>query len=114
MNEVHEADPGVPAEMGLERPHGAAAADRLVRTLFRLRGLRRAVPLKRFAIEILGLRFVECTHTYDGGRRGPHTPATCGRRDRGSETALSGGSRLITETRGANVDLLGTSTPSVR
>ena len=63
MNEVHEADPGVPAEMGLERPHGAAAADRLVRTLFRLRGLRRAVPLKRFAIEILGLRFVECTHT---------------------------------------------------
>jgi len=81
------------------------APDWLVRTLFRLGGLRGAdLPLERFAIEELGLELVERTPTTAVAR-----PCRL-RRQRvaiafEAEAWPSGGSRLVTETRVADVDV---------
>jgi hypothetical protein len=104
VNEVHEIALDMPPEMAVERVLALPVTpDRLVRALFRLRGLRGAhLPLERFAIEILGLDLVERTPT----------SAVAAGRLLGQRVAISfeaearpsGGSRLITETRVADTD----------
>ena len=81
-----------------------AGSDRIVRFLFRVRGLRRVeLPLDRFATEALGLETLERTTTRF---------VACGR-VRGVRIGLSfdavagptTGSRLVTETRVADAGL---------
>ena|GEM_PF-6415985 len=105
VNEVHEIALEVPPEVALDRVLALSVTpDWLVRTLFRLRGLDGLdLPLERFAIEVLGLEMVERTST---------TAVAAGRLRRQRVAILfeavprpSGGSRLITETRVADVDL---------
>lgn len=105
VNEEHELAVDAPPEAALERVLSIpAGSDRVVRTRFRLRGLRGAeLPLERFATEVLGLEFVERT---------PTTAVAVGRL-RGLQIGVSfaaeplpgGGSRLVTETRVAGVGL---------
>lgn len=104
VNEVHEIALDMPPEVALERVLALPVTpDWLVRSLFRLRGLRGIdVPLERFAIEVLGLEMVERTST---------TAVAAGRL-RWQRVAIvleavpqpPVGSRLITETRVADVD----------
>ena len=105
VNEVHEIALEVPPEVALDRVLALSVTpDWLVRTLFRLRGLDGLdLPLERFVIEVLGLEMVERTST---------TAVAAGRLRRQRVAILfeavprpSGGSRLITETRVADVDL---------
>jgi hypothetical protein len=101
VNEVHavdlRADPDVALARLLALPAGS---DRIVRGLFRLRGLRRShMPMNRFATDVLGLETVEHTATrfVAAGRiRGVRIGLSF-------EAALlpGGGSRLVTETRAA-------------
>lgn len=105
VNEVHEITLDVPPEMALERVLALAVTpDWLVRILFRLRGLRGAdLSLERFAIEVLGLELVERTPTtaVAGGRLRRQRVAIAFE----AEAWPSGGSRLVTETRVAEVDV---------
>ncbi len=105
VNEIHEIALDVPPEVALERVLALPVTrDWLVRALFRLRGLGGAdLPLERFAIEVLGLEMVERTAT---------TAVAAGRLRRQRVAILFEavprppcGSRLITETRVADVDL---------
>ena len=105
VNEVHDIALSVPPAVALERVLALPVTpDWLVRTLFHLRGLRGVdLPLERFAIEVLGLEMVERTST---------TAVAAGRLRRQRVAILfeavsvpPGGSRLITETRVADVDL---------
>ena len=104
LNEVHEIELDVSPEVALERILALSATpDRLVRTLFRLRGLSGLnLPIEQFAIEVLGLEMVERTSTIAvaAGRLRRYRVAI------GFEALPkpSGGSRLITETRVADVD----------
>jgi hypothetical protein len=105
VNEVHEIALDMPPEVALERVLALPVTpDWLVRSLFRLRGLRGIdVPLEQFAIEVLGLEMVERTST---------TAVAAGRLRR-QRVAIAFeavpqppvGSRLVTETRVADVDL---------
>ncbi len=105
VNEVHEIALEVPPEVALDRVLALSVTpDWLVRTLFRLRRLDGLdLPLERFAIEVLGLEMVERTST---------TAVAAGRLRRQRVAILfeavprpPGGSRLVTETRVADVDL---------
>ena len=105
VNEVHEIALEVPPEVALDRVLALSVTpDWLVRTLFRLRGLDGLdLPLDRFAIEVLGLEMVERTST---------TAVAAGRLRRQRVAIVfeavpqpPAGSRLITETRVADVDL---------
>jgi len=105
VNEVHEIALEVPPEVALDRVLALSVTpDWLVRTLFRLRGLDGLdLPLERFAIEVLGLEMVERTST---------TAVAAGRLRRQRVAILfeavprpHDGSRLVTETRVADVDL---------
>ena len=108
VNEVHEIALEVPPEVALDRVLALSVTpDWLVRTLFRLRGLGGLggldLPLERFVVEVIGLEMVERTST---------TAVAAGRLRRQRVAILfeavprpSGGSRLITETRVADVDL---------
>lgn len=105
VNEVHEIALELPPEVALERVLALPAApDWFVRILFRLRGVRGLdLPLERFAIEVLGLEMVERTST---------TAVAAGRLYRQRVAILfeavprpPGGSRLVTETRVADVGL---------
>jgi hypothetical protein len=105
VNEVHEIALDMPPEVALERVLALPVTpDWLVRSLFRLRGLRGIdVPLERFAIEVLGLEMVERTST---------TAVAAGRLRRQRVAIVFEavpqppvGSRLVTETRAADVDL---------
>ncbi len=105
VNEVHEIALEVPPEVALDRVLALSVTpDWLVRTLFRLRGLDGLdLPLERFAIEVLGLEMVERTST---------TAVAAGRLRRQRVAILfeavprpPDGSRLVTETRVADVDL---------
>jgi hypothetical protein len=82
-----------------------AGSDALVRALFRLRGLPGAdLPLERFAVEVLGLTLVERTDTtvvLAGPVRGLLIAVAFE-----AEPRPGGGSRLVTETRVANVGLV--------
>lgn len=103
VNEIHDIELDLPPETALGRILAIPVApDRLVRTLFLLRGLHRInLPLRQFAVEVLGLEIVEDT---------PTTMVAVGplRRQRialgfAAESGPSGGCRLITETRVGNV-----------
>ena len=105
VNEVHEIALEVPPEVALDRVLALSVTpDWLVRTLFRLRGLDGLdLPLERFVTEELGLEMVERT---------PTTAVAAGRLRRQRVAILfeavprpPGGSRLVTETRVADVDL---------
>ena len=105
VNEVHEIALEVPPEVALDRVLALSVTpDWLVRTLFRLRGLDGLdLPLERFVIEVLGLEMVERTST---------TAVAAGRLRRQRVAILfeavprpPRGSRLVTETRVADVDL---------
>lgn len=106
VNEVHEITLDLPPEIALEQILGLpVASDWLVRTLFRLRGLPGGnLPLERFAVEVLGLEMVERTST---------TAVAAGliRRQQvaiafEAQARPSGGSRLLTETRVAESDII--------
>jgi hypothetical protein len=98
VHEVHAVTVPDAPEAALARALALPAApDRIVRTLFRLRGIRGGdLPLERFAQEVLRLEQVEQT---------PTTAVAVGGRPRlrlgisfGAEP-VTGGSRLVTETR---------------
>ena len=105
VNEIHDVELAAAPEVGLLRVLGLpAGSDRIVRFLLRLRGFRRiALPLDRFATEVVGLeplertatRFVACGRV-GGVRIGFSFDAVAG---------ATGGSRLVTETRVADADL---------
>ena len=104
LNEVHGIELDMSPEVALERILTLPVTpDWLVWTLFRLRGLNGIdLPIEQFAIDVLGLDMVERTS---------HTAVAAGRLRRqrvaiGFEASPlpSGGSRLITETRVADVD----------
>ena len=105
VSEIHGIALDVLPETALERVLAIPAApDPLVRTLFRLRGLRGAdLSLGGFAIEVLGLDFVERTRTtaVAAGQVRRYRVAVAFEAAAGS----AGGSRLETETRVAGVDL---------
>jgi len=105
VNEVHEIALDMPPEAALERVLKLPAApDRLVRALFRLRGLRGShLPLERFAGEVLRLAEVEHTATsavFSGRLRGLRLAVSFE-----AEARPGGGSRLVTETRVADADI---------
>jgi hypothetical protein len=97
VHEVHSAalshEPAEALRRALALP---AAPDRIVRILFRLRGLPGGhLPIERFALDVLKLREVERTATtaaYLGGRR-----VRLGMSFAATHDAV--GSRLTTETR---------------
>lgn len=105
VNEIHEIDLGVSPEQALDRIlRLPVTPDWLVRSLFRIRGLHGLdLSIERFATEELGLDMVERTST----------AAVAAGRLRRQRVAISfegvplrnGGSRLVTETRVADVDL---------
>lgn len=104
MNEIHVIDVEAPAVTALDRVLALPVApDWIVRTLFRIRGLRGLhLPIEHFATEVLGLEMVERTAT---------TAVATGRlrqlRVAIAFEAMSSGdtiSRLATETRVADVD----------
>lgn len=99
VNEVHEVGLDLPPEVALERVLALPVTPGwLVRTLFRLRGLRGLdLPLERFAIEVLGLEMVERTSTtaVAAGRLRRHRVAIVFE----AVPQPPFGSRLITETR---------------
>jgi hypothetical protein len=105
VNEVHEIATDLPPALAIERVLALPVTpDWLVRTLFRLRGLPGAdLPLERFAIEVLGLELVERTQTsvVAAGRLRHQRVAIAFE----AEARPSGGSRLVTETRVAEVDV---------
>lgn len=105
VNETHEITLDVSAEIALDRVLALSVTpDWLVRILFRIRGLRGLdLPLERFATEELGLEMVERTST---------TAVAAGRLRRQRVAMLfeavpngDGGSKLVTETRVADVNL---------
>jgi len=105
VNEIHEAELEVAPEVAVRGVLGLpAGSDRIVRFLFRLRGLRRSeLPLDRFLTEVLGLERLEQSPTRFVG---------CGRIRRvrigvsfDAVAAPSGGSRLVTETRVADIGI---------
>lgn len=103
VHEVHEALVPVAPEEALARVLALPAApDRIVRVLFRLRGVKDGqLPLERFAREVLRLEEVERTPTtavYSGGRRRLRLGISFA-----AEPAAAG-SRLVTETRVAAAD----------
>jgi hypothetical protein len=105
VNEIHDVELAATPEVAFRRVLVLpAGSDRIVRFLFRLRGLRRVeLPLDRFATEVIGLEPLERTTTRF---------VACGR-VRGVRIGLSfdavagttGGSRLVTETRVADAGL---------
>lgn len=104
INEVHGIALSIPPEVAIDRVLAIPVTpDRLVKTLFRLRGLRGAdLSLERFATEILGLEMVE---------RSPTAAVAAGRLRRyrvalafEAKARPSGGAHLATETRVADVD----------
>lgn len=105
VSEIHHVELEVAPEAAIECVLALpAGSDRIVRSLFRLRGLRRSeLPLDRFLTEVVGLEQLERT---------PTQFAACGRR-RGVRIGLSfdavagpsGGSRLVTETRVADAGI---------
>ena len=101
VNEVHGVELRASPELALERVlELPAGSDRIVRALFRLRGLRRYdLPMKRFAAEVLGLETVEHTGTrfvVAGRMRGVRIGLSFE-----AEALPGGGSLLVTETRAA-------------
>lgn len=105
VNEIHEIALDVSAETALDRVLALPVTpDRIVRTLFRIRGLRGLdLPIGRFATEELGLEMVERTST---------TAVAAGRLRRQRVAILfeavptrDGGSKLVTETRVADANL---------
>lgn len=104
VREVHRIELEVPPETALEQVLALPAApDAIVRTLFRLRGLHGlGMPLERFATDVLGLQMVERTPTVAvaaGSLRHQRVAILFE-----AEPRASGGSRLVTETRVADVD----------
>jgi hypothetical protein len=65
VNEVHQFDLELVPQLAVDRVLGLPVSpDRVVRALFRLRGLHGGdLPLERFAVEVLGLQIVERTPT---------------------------------------------------
>jgi hypothetical protein len=105
VNEIHEIELGVLPEKALDcLLRLPVTPDWLVRSLFRIRGLHGLdLPLERFATEKLGLDMVERTST---------TAVAAGSLRRQRVAILfqavpnrNGGSKLVTETRVADVDL---------
>lgn len=101
VNEVHAVELQASPEVALARVLALpAGSDRIVRALFRVRGLRRYdLPLERFATEVLGLDLIEHTATrfvVAGRMRGVRIGLSFE-----AEESASGGSRLVTETRAA-------------
>jgi hypothetical protein len=101
VNEIHDVELAATPEVAFRRVLVLpAGSDRIVRFLLRLRGLRRVeLPLDRFLTEVVGLapvertttRFVACGRV-GGVRIGLSFDAV----------AVTGGSRLVTETRVAD------------
>lgn len=105
VNEVHDISLAVPPETALQRVLALPVApDRLVRALFRIRGLDGAsLPIERFTVEVLGLEMVERTPTVAvaAGRLGQLRVAIMFQ----AQSRPANGSRLVTETRVADADI---------
>ena len=105
VNEVHKVALDISARAALDSILALPVApDWIVRTLFRIRGLRGLdLPIERFASDVLGLEMVERTSTI----------AVAAGRLRRLRVAIlfeavpdvDGGSKLITETRVGNANL---------
>lgn len=106
VNEVHHLEINLPAETALDTVLGLVVTpDWLVRTLFRVRGLSGLdLTIECFCVEELGLEMVERTST---------TGVAAGELPTGQRVAIGfeavpigeGVSRLVTETRVADVNL---------
>jgi len=99
VNEVHAIALDMRPETALARVLALpAGSDRIVRALFRLRGVRGGnLPIERFAREVLALEFAERTATRAvavGHVRRIHIGISFE-----AEPQANGGSRLVTETR---------------
>lgn len=105
INEIHEAAVDTSPETAIDRVlRLPAAPDPVVRLLFGMRRIRGGeLPIEEFVVDVLGLAMVERTSTSAVAAGKVHRY----RLALGFEAAgePSGGSRLVTETRVADVDL---------
>ena len=106
VHEIHDVELEVAPEVAIRLVLGLpAGSDRIVRFLFRLRGLSRSeLPLDRFLTEVVGLDQLERTTTQFvavGRRRSVRIGLSFD-----AEAGQTGGSRLATETRVADAGTL--------